>query len=224
MSFVVRPLEERETLGTKLNQMRRRLAVSLDMAAESTRIQRRYIEALEKNNHSELPEPLYTRNYIKTYVKFLGGDVGYFLKRYEEERGTCDVLVNPMRLPRQKVGWTKLLAAHRLLKIAAVSVLCLAIATYIAIQIQSIITPPEITVFEPNDGIAVAEARVAVSGQIDKRTEVWVNDIKVLPDQSGNFSTLVDLERGLNVITIEGAKRYSKRATLYRTVVFESSE
>ncbi len=224
MSFVVRPLEERETLGTKLNQMRRRLAVSLDMAAEATRIQRRHIEALEQDNHNELPEPLYTRNYIKTYVKFLGGDVGYFLKRYEEERGTCDVLVNPMRLPRQKVGWTKLLATHRLIKIGIVAILCLAIAAYIGIQIQSIVTPPEIIILEPLDGIAVTEAQVTVSGQINERTEVWVNGIKVLPDQSGHFSTLVDLERGLNVISIEGAKRYSKKAILYRTVVFESSE
>jgi hypothetical protein len=224
MSFTVRPLEERETMGTKLNQMRRRLAISLDMAAASTHIQRRHIESLEHDDHSGLPEPLYTRNYIKTYVKFLGGDVGYFLKRYEEERGTCDVLVNPMRLPRQRVGWTKLLAAHRLFKIGIVAILCLAIATYIGLQIQSIITPPDIILFEPADGIAITEARVVVSGQIDERTEVWVNEIKVLPDQSGNFSTLVDLERGLNVITIEGAKRYSKKAILYRTVVFESSE
>jgi len=224
MSFVVRPLEERETLGIKLNQMRRRLAVSLDMAAEATRIQRRYLEALERNDHGDLPEPLYTRNYIKTYVKFLGGDVGYFLKRYEEERGTCDVLVNPMRLPRQRVRWTKLLATHRLFKIAIVAILCLAIAAYIGLQIQSILSPPDITLFEPENGTAITEAQITVAGQINGRTDVWVNGIKILPDQSGNFSTLVDLERGLNVITIEGAKRHSKRATLYRTVVFESSE
>jgi len=211
-------------MGQKLNQMRRRLTISLEMAAKATRIQQRYLEALEKNNHNKLPEPIYTRNYIKTYVKFLGGDPGYFLQRYEEECGTCDLLVNPMRLPRQKIGWIKLLAAHRLLKISIVALFCLAFAGYLGIQIQSILAPPEIVLYQPNNDIATDQAEILVSGQIEQRAEIWINDIKVLPDQSGFFSTEVDLERGLNIITIEGAKRYSKKATLYRTVVFESSE
>ncbi|MFH1142748.1 MAG: helix-turn-helix domain-containing protein, partial [Candidatus Uhrbacteria bacterium] len=87
MSFIVRELNNKVPFGTKLNQMRRRLAISLDMAAEATRVQRHYLEALEKNDFITLPEAIYTRNFIKTYVSYLGGDVGYFLKCYEQECG-----------------------------------------------------------------------------------------------------------------------------------------
>ena len=224
MSFVVRHFDHGGTLGSNLNAMRRRLAISLDMAAESTRIQRRYLEALEQDAHDQLPEAIYTKNFIKTYVKFLGGDVGYFIKRYEEERQTCDLLVNPIRLPRQKVGWTKFMAPHRLITIGLISMLLIAVFVYLGLQLQAVRTPPNISLHQPAEGIITDQARVPVSGQIETGAEVWINDQKVLPDSQGIFQTEVNLERGVNIITIEASERYSKKQTIYRTVVFESGE
>jgi hypothetical protein len=224
MSFVVRHFEDGGTLGSDLNAMRRRLAISLDMAAKATRIQRRYLDALEKDAHDKLPEAIYTKNFIKTYVRFLGGDVGYFIKRYEEERQTCDLLVNPMRLPRQKVGWTKFLAPNKLITIGFIGLLFVAVLIYLGLQIQAVRTPPDIFINEPAEGIITDQARIAVSGQIETGTEVWVNEQKVLPDSLGVFQTIVNLERGVNIISIEASERYSKKQTIYRTVVFESGE
>ena len=224
MSFVVRQLDDQGSFGEKLNQMRRRLAISIDMAAEATRIQRRYLEALEKGDFNNLPEAIYTKNLIKTYVKYLGGDVGYFLKCYQQECGTCDILTNQIRLPKQRVGWQSLFAPHRLIKIGLALLLFLGVAIYLGWQITTMITPPEIILFEPNDGIITSEARINLNGQISGEAEVWVNQQKVLPDQNGIFETEVYLERGLNIISIEAAERYSKKAIIYRTVVFEETE
>lgn len=224
MSFAVRPLEEQETLGAKLKQMRRRLAISMEQAAAKTNIQQHYLKALEGDDHNSLPEPIYTRNFIKRYVKFLGGDVKYFLKRFDQECGRCGVIPDHMRLPRQRVRRTKLLASHRLIKIGAVAVLCLSLAGYLGWQINSLMKAPTIILIEPEDGVIINQARVTVAGQVETRVQVWINGINILPDQSGYFSTLVDLERGPNIINIEAAKRYSKKAILYRTVVFEGHE
>ncbi|MBU0531536.1 MAG: helix-turn-helix domain-containing protein [Candidatus Uhrbacteria bacterium] len=221
MSFKVRQLEDMETIGAKLHAMRRRLAVSLDQAAERTHIQRKYLAALEADDYNTLPEPLYTRNFIRTYAKLLGADVDYFLRRYDEECGTCDVVVDPMRLPRQKVAWAKFLVAHRIFKVTIIAVVGLAIVGYLGWQIRSIMAPPDISIYEPIDGLATNEARVKVSGQAEEQVELWINGVQVILDVDGNFSTVVDLERGLNIIKIEASKRYSKTAELYRTVVFE---
>lgn len=221
MSFKVRQLEELETIGAKLHAMRRRLAISLDQAAERTHIQRKYLAALEADDHKNLPEPLYTRNFIRTYAKLLDADIDYFLRRYDEECGTCDVLVDPMRLPRQKVAWAKLLVAHRIFKIVIIALAGLAIIGYLGWQISAVMAPPEISLFEPMNGLATLEARVNVSGQTEEQVELWINGVQVILDQDGYFSTVVDLERGLNIIKIEASKRYSKTAELYRTVVFE---
>ncbi len=224
MGFAVRPLEDKETLGAKLQQMRRRLAISMEQAAAKTNIQQGYLEALERNDYTQLPEPVYTRNFIKRYVKFLEGDSKYFLKRFDEECGRCDVIQDHMRLPRQRIRGAKLLSSHRFIKIGMIAAVCLGIVGYLGWQINSLIMAPSIELFIPNDGVAVSEARTEVSGQVEERVQVWVNGSSVLPDRSGYFSTLVDLERGPNIINIEAAKRYSRKTVVYRTVVFESSE
>jgi len=221
MSFKVRQLEDMETIGAKLHAMRRRLAISLDQAADRTHIQRKYLEALEADDYATLPEPLYTRNFIRAYAKLLGADVDYFLRRYDEECGTCDVIVDPMRMPRQKVAWAKLLVAQRIFKIAIIAIIGLAIVGYLGWQVGAVMAPPEISLFEPDDGLATSEARVNVSGQAEEQVELWINGAQVILDKEGYFSTVVDLERGLNIIKIEATKRYSKTAELYRTVVFE---
>lgn len=223
MSFIVKPLDSHESIGAKLKAMRRRLAISMDTAAESTRIQKKYLVALEADDYHNLPAPIYTRNFLRTYVKMLGGDTAYFLKRFDEERATCDVLVDPMRLPRQKVGWLKFLVAHRIFKSVTVAIVCLGIMMYLGWQIQSLLAAPEITVFEPIDGLATNQARIQVTGQAEEQVELFINSTQVLPDKSGFFSTTVDLERGLNVITIEATKRYSREAVYHRTVVFEDN-
>lgn len=221
MSFIVRQLEEDETIGTKLHQMRRRLAMTLDTAAQRTRIQRRYLEALEADDWKALPAPMYTKNFLRTYVKMLGGDVDYYLNRYEEERGTCDVIVDPLRLPRQKVGWIKFLVAHRIVKFSIFAVIVAGIIIYLGLQINAIMAPPEIIVYEPHDDLATEQARLEVSGYVEGQAEIWVDGNQVLPDSTGYFHTVIDLERGLNIVTIEGARRYSRKSTIYRTVVFE---
>ena len=93
MVFVMRKLDRvPQTLGEKLRALRRGQAVSLIMLEETTHIQRRYLEALERGRYDELPEPLYTRNFIKAYARVLGADETYFLELYEQESGRMDLL------------------------------------------------------------------------------------------------------------------------------------
>ena len=48
--------------------------VSLEEAAQATRIRRDYLAKLESDDHSMMPEPIYVRGFIKTYANYLGLD------------------------------------------------------------------------------------------------------------------------------------------------------
>ena len=116
MVFVMRKLDRvPQTLAEKLRALRRGQAVSLVMLEETTHIQRRYLEALEKGFYDELPEPLYTRNFIRAYARALGADETYFLELYEEESGRADLLA-PHRLPRERVRRAWLFAPAKFFK------------------------------------------------------------------------------------------------------------
>jgi transcriptional regulator with XRE-family HTH domain len=57
-----------------LEQARVNRGVSLEEAAQATRIRRDYLEKLESDDHSTMPEPIYVRGFIKTYANYLGLD------------------------------------------------------------------------------------------------------------------------------------------------------
>ena len=91
-------------------------------------------------------------------------------------------------------------------------------------KVGSIVDPPSLIVTTPSDGSTTPVPEILVEGKVDTETRVRVNGEDVLPTKDGTFSSVVILERGLNLITIEGQRRYSQEATIYRSVVFDKPE
>lgn len=220
MTFVIRKLNTHEKVGDQLKAMRLELNQTLPEMAKKTSIRRSYLEALEKGIFEKLPEPLYTKNLLRTYVRALGGDEEYILKRFEEERGTCD-FTSASRLPRRRARSMAFLSPARLIKFTGIALICFAVVGYLGLQLRTITSPPRLSVSAPDDGYTTNEAIVNIAGKTDPHATVQVNGREVLLGQDGSFETEVALERGLNVITVEGAKRYSRPTVLYRRVILK---
>ena len=60
------------SLGQILRKARERRNISLEEAEGVTRISRRYLQALELEEFSILPAPVYARGFLRTYASFLG--------------------------------------------------------------------------------------------------------------------------------------------------------
>jgi hypothetical protein len=224
MPFVIRKLNSARTLGEEIRELRRATGFTLSEMEARTKVRRCFLEAFEAGRFCDLPDTLYARNYLKTYLKTLGlDDINYYLKRWEEERGTCD-FVDASRLPRQRVRAIAFLVASRFVKIAGVAAVIIAVSSYIGSEVRSVMAAPELTVYGPLDGVATQDASVVVSGATEPGTDVTVNGQEVLLNSDGTFEMEVALERGINVITVEGAKRYSQTSTEYRRVVLEATK
>ncbi|MCR4311787.1 MAG: helix-turn-helix domain-containing protein [Candidatus Uhrbacteria bacterium] len=225
MSFVMRKLDRMpQTLGEKLRALRRGQAVSLVMLEETTHIQRRYLEALEHGYYDELPEPLYTRNFIRAYARALEADEKYFIELYEEESGRMDLL-SPHRLPRERVRKARFFVLPRVMTMSLISLVVLGVIGYLGWQIQGLLEPPRVVLDSPFDGMYADSAMLNVRGMVlEDDVTLRVNGEEVVISDENNFVTTVDLSRGLNVITIEAERRYSRTAVIYRRVVFDSAE
>jgi transcriptional regulator with XRE-family HTH domain len=223
MSFVIRQFEESETVGKRLKAMRAATGLTLSELAAKTNIRKPYLAAFEADAFDKLPAPMYARQYLKTYAKALGGDPEYFVHRFEDERGTCDFL-HASRLPVQRTHSSLFVVPSRWLAGAGLVTLLLAITGYLGFQVRQIVRAPDLMVVEPADGFATENAIVAVRGQTDPEARVSINGIQVLTDKNGQFTTDIQLERGLNVLEITGAKRYSRTSTIYRRIVLEEDE
>lgn len=218
MTFVMRQFDNTQTLGEKLKAVRREANFTLSEMEKKTKIRRQFLQAIETGEYDKLPAPIYARNYLKVYVRALGADETYFLNQFEIECGTCDFIKNA-RLPLRRTRALQFLVASRLIKIGMFSLLALAVMIYIGTQLRSITAPPDLLVYEPNDGFSTSEAIIKVTGHAEDDTQVQVNGVNALLSQTGFFEMNIALERGLNVIEIKSTKRYSKPAIEYRRVV-----
>jgi transcriptional regulator with XRE-family HTH domain len=66
-------------LGDTLQRARQARGITLEDAARATRIPRRYLEALEQENFTILPAPVYARGFLRSYSGYLGLDPGELL-------------------------------------------------------------------------------------------------------------------------------------------------
>lgn len=222
MVFVMRKLDRvPQTLGEKLRALRRGQAVALGDIERETHVQRRYLEALERGHYEDLPEPLYTRNFIRAYARALNADEKYFIELYEEECGRCDLL-DPSRLPRQRVRKGSLFNLPGVLTASLLGVFALIVFSYFGWQFLGLVRAPEVMLYAPDDGMATDSALLPVTGQVIKgEATLTINGEQIVVNADNTFETILDLERGLNVITVEAKRRYSRSAVIYRRVVFE---
>jgi cytoskeleton protein RodZ len=68
------PHTERPGIGHLLERARRRQGVSLEEAEKATRIRKDFLQRLESDDHSAMPEPIYVRGFVKAYANYLGLD------------------------------------------------------------------------------------------------------------------------------------------------------
>lgn len=76
---------DKSGLGAELRDARLARGLSLEDAQRATRIARRYLEALENEDFSVLPAPVFARGFLRSYAQFLGLDADTLLARFPGE-------------------------------------------------------------------------------------------------------------------------------------------
>ncbi|WP_231516898.1 helix-turn-helix domain-containing protein [Sporolactobacillus terrae] len=69
-------------LGQELKTAREQKGLSFDDLQKITKIQKRYLEAIEKGDYSQLPGEFYTRAFIKSYAESVGLDFKSLAEQY----------------------------------------------------------------------------------------------------------------------------------------------
>jgi cytoskeletal protein RodZ len=68
------PLDGEPKIGRILEQTRRDRGLSLDEVEQATKIRKRYLTGLEREDYAMLPDAVYAQGFLKTYANFLGLD------------------------------------------------------------------------------------------------------------------------------------------------------
>ena len=80
-------------LGTRLREARVNKGYTLNTLQQMTKIQKKYLQALEEGRYDEIPGNFYIRAFVKQYADMVGLDGDQLLKDYESE---LDVTSKPV--------------------------------------------------------------------------------------------------------------------------------
>jgi cytoskeletal protein RodZ len=68
------PLDGEAGIGHILKQTRRKRGLSFDEVEQATKIRKRYLSGLEREDYAMLPDAVYAQGFLKTYANYLGLD------------------------------------------------------------------------------------------------------------------------------------------------------
>ncbi len=202
------------TVGTILKQRRIEKGLTIASVAEATKIQQKFLTAIEADEFFVLPSLAYAKGFVKNYAEFLGLSpvtVLAFFRRQSEEPGRSTTIAprgmtRPLNAPFFQLTPGKFLAL-------ILAVLVGLFLLYFGGQYLSLRQPPHLTIEIPKDKAIVSEKRIDVVGKTDPDATVTVNNVTVLLRGDGQFFDQVSLEPGINKITVVATSRFGKATT-----------
>lgn len=91
MSDAIDPrFPDEQRLGDHLREARESRGLELSDIAGLTQVRREYLEALEEGRYQDLPEDVYTKNFVRLYAQAVGFDLVRALEIYRSERRDAD--------------------------------------------------------------------------------------------------------------------------------------
>lgn len=224
--FALKKIPPKQSLGEKLRKIRESNFYTTKRLAKNLLIHEKYVKAIENNCYENLPDKMSTKNFIGSYAKFFKKDPSPYLNQYFEEtkkNGITPITPIKTRIQKPVNNGFKFWATSNLAKNLLIAFLILAFISYIGLEIKKIITAPELILSAPQDEQIVKMPIIKVVGKTEKEAKLKINGEIVMPHSDGSFDVELDLQKGLNLIKISAAKKYSKENIIYRKIIFEEA-
>jgi cytoskeleton protein RodZ len=97
---------ELASFGEELRREREIRGISLKEIADATKISKRFLDAIERNDHKTLPAPVFTRGFVREYARYLGLNAEEMVNRYNFASANDDRIEKPPQVekyPQQPV-------------------------------------------------------------------------------------------------------------------------
>jgi cytoskeletal protein RodZ len=210
-----------KTLGEILRKERERKKITLIQASERTRIQTKYLRALENNDYSVFSGKVHSKGFLKIYAQFLGLDIGEILALWRREyEKDLEKEENTRFFGVKELETAKIIVTPGTLLVTFAVVAVIFFFGYLFYQYRSFTGAPNLEIYHPAGDVAVSSDILDITGKTDLDSQVFINNQEIIPGPDGSFAQSIKLKEGLNTISISAVNKLSKRTEIVRTIIY----
>ena len=198
-----------------LREAREKKGVSIEEAADATKIKSLYLRALEEGRFQSLPSRSYTVGFVKTYAQYLGlsqETVFAFLRREYGEEVLEVVPTYRKKTPQDRRAW------YARPGVLLGSIAVAAVVGYILFQYIPLLFGPRLSLDSPKKNQVITENVVKVSGYTDPFATVTVDGQDTFVDMTGLFQRSLYVYSGNKTVTITAKNKFN-RETIQKILV-----
>ena len=200
-----------KTIGEIIRTSRVDRALSEQQLSGLTRIDAKYIQALEENDFKKLPPATFTKGFVRNLAQALGKNPDEWVALLRRDYQAATNTATPLYLPRRRIRFS--FASLFQSQMALLLLGSLIFVIYLGFQYRAVITPPALEIINPQKD-AVTISPVTIDGKTASGTTVTVNDdLKITPDSSGYFAAKLNFSPGQNEIKVSVTNRFSRTTT-----------
>ena len=201
------------TIGQVLKEARVRKRYSLLHLEELTKIKKDFIENLEKENWTYLPEYPVLIGFAKNISKFLEiderGSVALLRRDYPPKK----LSINPKPDVSDKFVWSP-----KLTFLLGAAVVIAGVLGYLGFQYVRFVSPPPLEVTRPREEEVVKERNLKVVGKTSSDATIKVNNQPVLVSDEGEFVAEIEIFEGTREIEVRAISRAGKETVVKRKI------
>lgn len=219
-TFTKKQLTNSERVCLRLRSAREASGLSLEAVAEQTKINPRYLLALEECRFKDIPfSAMYQKNFIKKYALAIDTDPEQFISQYFVEE--VEQQISP--ITTKKSARLFLTAWPSVIRSGTLVFLGLIMALYLGQQVRRTISPPALALVTPDNGYISSDNTIILRGTSEPETKIMVNGQTIKNNEAGDFNEAIALNPGVNTIVVEAQKKHGKTTQIIRHIVYKES-
>lgn len=206
------------TVGQILKKRRVERGLEIAYIARQTKIQTKFLEALERDAYQDLPSSITARGFIKLYGSVLGLPsstlLALFRRDFMEDK-SGQIIPRGVVKPLSETGftWTP---KHTI--IVAVVMMITLLGAFLYREYLILVGPPKLTIDKPRQNAEVKGTNVDVIGETHPENKVFINNEEIEVDEKGMFSYVLTLPPGENTFTLHAKDSRGRTTDISRTI------
>ncbi len=203
------------TVGEILRKAREKKELTLADVEKHTKVRQKFLRALENNDWTQFSSKIYINGIIKNYSTYLGLNpdhtLAFFRREYEKKEDSTGF--------KRRASKGLFFSEKRRSTVVGLVVILILFFSYFGFQLFRFLTPPSVTLMEPQEKIFKRVDKVQIVGRTEKEAVITIFGTRVFQNDKGKFTYDLPLKTGKNFLTIKVQGANGKTTILQREYV-----